>query len=234
MTPEPGHYVEPAFSPDGSMITYRKTSDGYLTTPLWGRDPGLYVVPTRGGTPKRVAKDGEPAACSARTDDRIFFSADGEEGKHLLKSVSLNGTDEVTHLISRQCRRFRRCRPTSNMSPGPSATRPMSCRLSARAARWKSRPDGKALPQSQVSVDAGDWIHWSGNSRQLYWSQGPDLYVQTLAGSGDFAGGKQAAAPVAAHLGFGSAQVRPSGRIALTNARIVTMRATRLSKTARS
>ena len=49
ITPEPGHYVEPAFSPDGSMVTYRKTSDGYLTTPLWGRETGLYVVPARGG-----------------------------------------------------------------------------------------------------------------------------------------------------------------------------------------
>ena len=49
VTPEPGHYVEPAFSPDGGLIAYRKTTDGFLTTPLYSRDPGLYVVPVKGG-----------------------------------------------------------------------------------------------------------------------------------------------------------------------------------------
>ena len=63
-------------------------------------------------------------------------------------------------------------------------------------------PEGKALPQSRVSADAGDWIHWAGNSRQLYWSQGPNLYGQTLAAAGSFAGGKQAPAPIVARLGM--------------------------------
>ena len=39
VTAEPGYYREPAFSPDGRMITYRKGSDGFLDTPLWGRIP---------------------------------------------------------------------------------------------------------------------------------------------------------------------------------------------------
>ena len=60
VTPEPGHYLEPVFSPNGQTIAYRKTSDGYLTTPLWGRDPGIYVVPTRGGTPKSTSTRAKP------------------------------------------------------------------------------------------------------------------------------------------------------------------------------
>ncbi len=59
-------------------------------------------------------------------------------------------------------------------------------------------PDGKALPQSRVSADAGDWLHWSGNGRTLYWSQGPNLFGQNLGAAGAFAGGKQAAAPLIA------------------------------------
>src|SRR5688572_18014177 len=72
VTPEPGHYVEPAFSPDGRQITYRKTKDGFLNTPLYGRDPGIYVVPASGGTPKRVSKKGRQPMFGA-TSDRIFF-----------------------------------------------------------------------------------------------------------------------------------------------------------------
>ena len=75
-------------------------------------------------------------------------------------------------------------------------------------------PEGKALPMSRVSADAGDWLHWAGNSRQLFWTQGPNLYGQTLAGAGAFAGGKQAPAPLVAELGVVSSQVRPSGRLA--------------------
>ena len=78
ITPEPGHYVEPAFSPDGSLIAYRKTTDGFLTTPLYSRDPGIYVVPVKGGAPKRVAKTGTQPMFGA-TSDRIFFTATGEE-----------------------------------------------------------------------------------------------------------------------------------------------------------
>ena len=72
VTPEPGHYLEPTFSPDGSLIAYRKTSDGFLTTPLYGKDPGIYIVPVRGGTPKRVSKKGTQPMFGA-TSDRVFF-----------------------------------------------------------------------------------------------------------------------------------------------------------------
>src|SRR5436309_501227 len=68
VTPEPGYYREPAFSPDGRMITYRKGSDGFLATPLWGQDPGIYVLSlTSGAKPKRVSKTG--ALPQIRKDD---------------------------------------------------------------------------------------------------------------------------------------------------------------------
>ncbi len=40
LTTEPGHYLEPAFSPDGEHVVYRKTSGGYLTSPAWSSVPG--------------------------------------------------------------------------------------------------------------------------------------------------------------------------------------------------
>jgi imidazolonepropionase-like amidohydrolase/Tol biopolymer transport system component len=222
VTPEPGHYVEPAFSPDGSLIAYRKTTDGFLTTPLYGRDPGIYVVPVKGGTPKRVAKKGTQPMFGA-TDDRIFFTDTGEEEKRLLKSVSIVGTEEVTHLISQNAGDF-------SLSPDEQFvawTERYQAYVMPFVRSGRSidiAPDGKALPQSKLSADAGDWIHWSGNSRTLYWSQGPHLYGQNLVAAGAFAGGKQAAAPLVAELGVTAAQAKPAGSIALTGARIVTMK----------
>jgi imidazolonepropionase-like amidohydrolase/Tol biopolymer transport system component len=222
VTSEPGHYLEPAFSPDGNLITYRKTGDGYLTTPLWSRDPGLYVVPTRGGKGKRVAKNGT-SPHFGNTNDRIFFTDRGDEDKRVLKSVSLEGTDNVTHLISDNAAEFRVSPDEQYVAWGERyQAYVMPFVRSGRSINVG--PDGKALPMSRVSEDAGDWLHWAGNSRQLYWSQGPNLHSQNLTGAGAFSGGKQAPAPVAAQLGFGASQVKPDGRIALTGARIVTMR----------
>jgi imidazolonepropionase-like amidohydrolase len=222
VTPEPGHFVEPTFSPDGSLIAYRKTSDGFLTTPLYARDPGIYVVPVKGGTPKRVAKKGAQPMFGA-TSDRIFFTDTGEEEKKLLKSVSIQGTDEVTHLISQNAARFA-LSPDEQFIAWTERYQAYVMPFTRSGRSIDIAPDGKAFPQSKVSADAGDWIHWAGNGRVLYWSQGPNLYGLNLGPSGGFAGGKLAAAPLVAELGVTANQVKPTGSIALTGARIVTMK----------
>ena len=222
ITPEPGHYVEPAFSPDGSLIAYRKTSDGFLTTPLYGKDTGIYVVPVKGGTPKRVAKAGTQPMFGA-TNDRIFFTATGDEEKRLLKSVSNDGTDEVTHLTSQNASRFA-LSPNEQFIAWTERYQAYVMPFVRSGRSIEIAPDSKALPLSKVSADAGDWIHWSGNSRFLYWSQGPNLYGLDVGTLGAFAGGKLGAAPLVAELGVTAAEAKPSGSIALTGARIVTMK----------
>jgi imidazolonepropionase-like amidohydrolase len=179
-------------------------------------------VPVKGGTPKRVAKKGAQPMWGA-TSDRIFFTAEGEEEKRLLKSVSIAGTDEVTHLISQNATRFA-LSPDEQFIAWTERYQAYVMPFVRSGRSIDIAPDGKSLPQSRVSADAGDWIHWAGNSRQLYWSQGPNLYGQTLASAGAFAGGKQAVAPLVAKLGVTANQSRPTGSIALTGARIVTMR----------
>ncbi|HEY5459728.1 MAG TPA: amidohydrolase family protein [Sphingomicrobium sp.] len=222
VTPEPGHYLEPAFSPDGSLIAYRKTGDGFLTTPLYGRDPGIYVVPTKGGAPKRVTKSGTEPMFGA-TNDRVFFIAAGDEDKRLLKSVSVQGTEEVTHLISQNAARFA-LSPDEQFVAWTERYQAYVMPFTRSGRSIEIAPDGKALPMSKVSADAGDWIHWSGDGRSLFWSQGPNLYGLNLGTSGAFAGGKLGAAPLVAQLGVTASQARPTGSIALTGARIVTMK----------
>ncbi|WP_051504091.1 amidohydrolase family protein [Sphingomonas jaspsi] len=222
VTSEPGHYLEPNFSPDGSLITYRKSSDGFLTTPLWGRDPGLYVVSTRGGAGKRIAKAGSLPHFGV-TGDRVFFTADGDDDKHLLKSVGVDGKDEVTHLITDNAGEFA-VSPDEQYVGWVERYQAYVMPFVRSGRSLEVGPDAKALPVSRVSADAGDWLHWAGNSRQLFWTQGPAVYGQTLAGAGDFKGGKQATAPLLANLSFAAAEAKPTGRVALTGARIVTMR----------
>ena len=223
VTSEPGHYVEPTFAPDGQTIAYRKTRDGYVTTPLWGRDTGIYVVSARGGKPRRVTKEGTLPQFGA-SSDRVFFMANEKEDKRSLRSVEVNGAKELTHLTTQNASEFAVSpdeqfvawteRYQAYVTPFVRSGRPIDI-----------SPGGKSLPQARVSTDAGDWLHWSGNGRSLYWTQGPELFRRDLAGPAAFQ--PEATEPAAAsrfQLGFRANAARPSGMLALTGARIITMR----------
>jgi Tol biopolymer transport system component len=69
----PGHYVEPAFSPDGRLIAVRRGDGGTLRSPLYATDPGLYILPASGGPARRVSRDGT-APQFAASADRLFFT----------------------------------------------------------------------------------------------------------------------------------------------------------------
>ena len=153
-------------------------------------------MPVKGGTPKRVAKNGAQPMFGA-TNDRIFFTAGGDEDKQLLKSVNVNGSEEVTHLISQNAAEFA-------LSPDE--------QFVAWAERYQAyvmpfvrsgrsidiAPDGKALPQSQVSapMPATGSTGRATAADSVLDARGRTCSRSTSAASGAFAGGKQAPAPV--------------------------------------
>ena len=61
VTPEPGHYVEPAFSPDGSLIAYRKTTDGFLNHPALRPRSGNLCRPGQGRHAQARRQEGHAA-----------------------------------------------------------------------------------------------------------------------------------------------------------------------------
>ncbi|MGV9008012.1 MAG: amidohydrolase, partial [Brevundimonas sp.] len=224
VTQHPGHYLEPAFSPDGRTIAYRTSSDGYLTTALWSRNPGIYRVPAAGGEATFVTDDGTAPQFGAH-NDRIFFT--GREGENrALKSVDLSGHDERTHLTSQYAADFVLSpdehwvawteRFNAFVAPFVSTGRPVSLNAG-----------GKALPQTRVTRDAGEWLHWSGDSHRLQWSLGPELFSRDLDQTFTFVDGAPETLPEPATAGinisFTAAYDRPTGRIALTGARLITM-----------
>src|SRR5262245_5514246 len=99
LTRDPGHYVEPVLSPDGKTVVYRKSGDGYLRSPLWSSDPGIYAVPVAGGTPKRISKEGGQPQFGARSDRVYLFNVAGaDDDDRSLFSISLDGTDKHVFL----------------------------------------------------------------------------------------------------------------------------------------
>jgi len=113
LTEKPGHFAEPAFSPDGKSVVYRKSGGGWVRSPLYSRDTGLYRVATEGGEPQRVTRHGVRPHFGAR-NDRVYFMTFEDEDRRALRSIELDGSDERTHIESQG----HRARSRERVDPG--------------------------------------------------------------------------------------------------------------------
>ena len=220
VTPTPGYYREPAFSPDGRMIAYRKGSDGYLATPLWGIDPGIYVLSLdKDAKPRRVSKSGSLPQFG-KDSSRVFF-ADADGDNQVFKSVDVTGADPITHLKATNAAEFA-LSPNEQFLGWTERYQAYVMPFVRSGRTIDIAADAKALPQTKVSSDAGDYLHWSGDGSTLYWTQGPELYARRVD-LASFDAAKTGPTPAISHLGFTASEPHPTGTIALTNARIITM-----------
>lgn len=224
VTSRPGHFVEPAFSPDGRTIVYRTVSDGFLTSGLWGRDTGVYRIPAQGGEATFVTDDGT-APQFGPDGERIFLT--GRDGdKRTFFSVNLNGQEARTHLTSEWASEFA-LSPDGRWIAWTERFNAYVAPFASTGRAVQVSVDGKALPQTRVTRDAGEWLSWSGDSRRLNWSLGPELFSRGLNEAFSFVEGAPAELPrppeTGVNLGFSVPADRPEGRMALTGARVVTM-----------
>lgn len=227
VTSQPGHYVEPAFNPDGTKIVYRATSDGFLTPAAWGRETGLYAVPAKGGVKAiRIRKDGVQPQFGVGSD-RVFFMTFEAENKRALRSIELDGSDERSHLLSEFATQYA-------ISPDETYvawTERFNAYVSPFVQTGKSvdlAPKATALPITRVTRDAGEYLRWSGDGKKLWWSMGPELYSRDLKDTFAFVDGAPKDLPKPAERGidisFTAPAAAPAGRTVFTGARIITMK----------
>ncbi|WP_353406074.1 amidohydrolase family protein [Pseudoteredinibacter isoporae] len=225
ITTEPGKYIEPAFSPDGKHIVYRKAKGGYITDPKWGLNPGIYRVSSKGGQAKLVTEKGVlPQYGSA--NDRIYVMRHGE--KPSLVRVNITDKKEQPLYEGKYATEFK-------VSPNG--------KYLAFAERFKVfvtpfvesghlitiGPKAKNLPVRKLSVRAGENISWNADSNELYWSLGPDLYQAEL--NGLFAVGSSDSKnkealnkePQVTAIGFSSDVDIPQGKLAFVGGQVLTM-----------
>jgi imidazolonepropionase-like amidohydrolase/Tol biopolymer transport system component len=224
----PGQYAEPAFSPDGKQIVYRKLAGGFIRTDAFSRETGIYRVPAAGGEPVLITEDGFLPHFGAESG-RVFFLRIAE-GKRQLVSVGLDGPEakiEQVHLQSENATDFR-------VSPDGRWVAFVE-RFNAYVAPFVTTgkmidigPKTSALPVTRVTRDAGDYLHWSGDSRTLHWSLGPELYSLDVKNAFTFLAGSPEEVPdPQAHgvnIGFKAKSDVPTGTVAVVGGKVVTMR----------
>ena len=215
---EPGHYVEPAFSPDGRALVWRKTRGGHLRSGRWSNDPGIWWLPAGQRKAVRVDREGRAPHFGADGDRLFFTEGDGwaDKKRHLV-GLRLSDRKRVPLATSEFATTFG-VSPDGRwlafyegydiwLTPMVAAGRPVS--LGGK---------NKGLPLTRVSGDGGAYLHWS--THKLHWSLGPTLWSVSARAAID--GVKGAATSV--DLGMPWPADEPAALMALVGARIVTMR----------
>ncbi len=229
LTMTPGHYVEPTFSPDGETVVYRRISGGGLRSPMWSRDTGVYAVPFAAGDPELVTDDGVRPHFGA-DPERLFvqrWSGSDVDRKTQLVSLDLDGSDERTVAESSRAQEYR-VSPDGRWLAWRERFHVFIAPYVRTGRKLEIGPETTSLPVSRVSMEAGEYLHWSGDSRSLHWSLGPELFTRDLTDAFAFLEGAPEELPEAPERGIDlsfevTADV-PGGTVAFVGGQVITMR----------
>jgi Tol biopolymer transport system component/imidazolonepropionase-like amidohydrolase len=191
VTTDPGHYVDPIFNPDGTSIVWSKTGGGYLTSPLWGRDGGVYISdnPFAGSNKTPAARRiGTRGGSPHFGDDptRVFVVArDGgsDSDKVSLISYPVNGNTpqggELVHARSDWATEMR-VSPDGKWLAFAERFNVYVAPMVSVGKAIDLSPSTSVVAVGKLSSQAGQFIHWGGDSASIHWSLGPDLYTQVV------------------------------------------------------
>jgi len=223
LTQQPGHYHGPRFSPDGSHIVVQATGGGYLTSPDWSMQTGVFSVPMRGGKATLITDDGSNPHFGAR-GDRLYVTR-RVDGNRELVSIDLNGEKPRTHASGKHLLRYEVAPDGTHFAfrenyhiyalPLPPGGNPLQISTSVGS-----------VTMTKASGDGGNFPHWANGGDTLAWTLGATLFTADVdalfALPGDDDAGYEAPASGVSMAMNLKADV-PTSVVALTGARIVTM-----------
>ncbi|NRQ42432.1 PD40 domain-containing protein [Rheinheimera sp. YQF-2] len=219
LTTEPGKYVEPAFSPDGKTVVYRKTGGDSLLPRQWSLNTGLYKISSKGGTPELISRNGNTPMFGAGND--AVYAMDYGKAPALIR-IDLTKHTQQTLYTAKFGTEFK-LSPDGKYLAFADRFKIFVTPFTERGSAIDISGSDKQFPVKQLSVRAGEYISWSGDSRHLYWSLGPELYHAGIDGLFDFSEKTDFAAKNGVNLGFSAPADIPRGTVAFIGGQIITM-----------
>ena len=220
-----GHYYRPRFSPDGKTIVFEQRAGGGLTSSRGNPGEGAYRVAATGGAPVRIAKDAASPQFG-RDSDRVFLMVN-EKDKRQLVSTDLTGGERRVHASGELVNDYQ-VSPAGDYVAFRQNYEAFVMPLLPGTQSVDTDAKGGPLPVTRVSADGADFINWSNDGRTIHWSAGPTFYSAELARLfRDAPAGEDAPKFAAPRSGISLtmefAADKPTGTVALTGARVVTM-----------
>lgn len=225
LTDEKGYYYAPNYSNKGDKIVYRKGVGNEVLGLTYGKGTGIFMMPANGGTKTLISEIGIKPLFNA-DDSRIYFQG-YEAGKKAFKSIDLEGKNERTHYTSQYSNQFvpspdgkwMAFTELFNAYITPMVTTGSALDLSA---------SNKSLPLARVTKDAGTFLHWSADSKKLFWTLGEQYYNREIKNTFTFVEGAPQNLPepdtAGVSLNLKLKADAPTGLIALKGGRIITMK----------
>nr|WP_294996067.1 amidohydrolase family protein [uncultured Sediminibacterium sp.] len=218
-------YRQPSFSPDGKTILFRKENGSDAMGPAYSSVTGIFIMNADGTNEQLVTQRGDQPRFNS-TGKRIYYTLGGGMNRQF-GSCDLSGNDDRIHLKSTYGSQF-------TVSPDDQWISFIDLHevyVAAFPITGKTVDIGantKDFPVRIVSKDAGINLHWSADSKTLYYTLGNQYFTIPLQDRFGFISNKSEADFKVPEKGI-EIQVtvptdKPAGIIAFTNATIITMK----------
>lgn len=218
ITTDAAQYANPVYSANGRLIAYLKGSNTARIHSL-GSESNFDIMIYDGQRERKVTSvsNGMPRLYFTPDNNRIVFTV-RSDGKTLLKSVNLDGHDERIHASSTYA---------VEMAPSPDFTY-LTYKYLHKIYFTTFDDLGQAIelgtssgmtPVKKLSDGSGDWLGWTADGKTAYWTQGE--YLISVKAASVFSDDGPTLDSM--NISFTYDTYRRSGRIAFTNAKIITM-----------
>ena len=228
LTSNKGIYRMPSFSSNGTQIIFKKESGNTDQGFTYTKKEGIYIMNANGGNETFVTDKGDYPMFSV-DGKRIFLQTGGTYFGSIEKkliSVNLKGNEEKTHITSKYANRLVPS-PDNKWVAFTNLHKLYVAPLLLNGQTIDLDDKTKALPVSQLAKDAGINIHWSANSKNVMWTLGDEYFSNELKNRFTFLPGSPDELPeltlTGTKINLEAPVDIPNGRIAFTNARIITM-----------